>query len=102
MTDQVSITDAMVYVMTKKQCIIACTTSNLLFIVAQIYKHTQFVHYTYQKQQAEHALAMHEETIKALTQQLYALKDRIAIKEFAQTQLSMKPIALHQIKRLSL
>jgi cell division protein FtsB len=90
----------MAVTMTKKKFFAVCSCINVLFIGAQIYKHTQFVRYTYRKQQEERTLQQQQETIAALTQQLYALQDRTAIKEFAQKELGMKPVALHQIQRL--
>jgi hypothetical protein len=87
--------------MTKKQSIATCALINVLFIIAQIYKHTQFVQYTYNKQKQEVLLNEYEQTAATLTQQLYACKDRTSIKKFAQDKLGMKPITLAQIKRLS-
>jgi hypothetical protein len=86
--------------MTKKQCIIACAIINLLCISAQIYKHTQFIQYTYRKQTQEHVLNECEQNLSVLNQRLYASKDRTAIRQFAQKELGMEPIKLTQIKRL--
>ncbi|HEV2916600.1 MAG TPA: hypothetical protein VGW78_02535 [Candidatus Babeliales bacterium] len=88
--------------MTKKNFLTLCTCINGVFIATQIYKHTQFVHYMYQKQQEEESIHTCEETVNKLKQQLYALQDRATIKEFAQKELGMRTIALHQVKRLDL
>lgn len=87
--------------MNKKQCIIACATINISFIFAQIYKHTQMVKYTYAQQQHDKTIVAHEQTIQELTQQLYALKDRETIRLFAKKELSMQPLVLKNIKRLT-
>lgn len=88
--------------MTKKQYITICMMINVLCIVAQIYKHTRWLHYMYCMQQEEKLLDQQEELSVSLAQQLYALHDRTAIKEFAQRELNMRPVALHRIKRFSL
>lgn len=87
--------------MNKKQCIIACAIINITFIFAQIYKHTQMVKYTYAKQHHEQTLLVHQQTIQELTQQLYALKDRNSIQQFAQQELNMEPIQIKHVKRVT-
>ena len=88
--------------MTKKHFFTFCTCINGMFIGTQIYKHTQFVHYMYQKQQKEHQIQQCKDSICMVQQQWYALQDRQLIKEFAHNHLGMRAIALHQIKRLDI
>lgn len=88
--------------MTKKKFLSLCCIVNSLFIVVQIYKHAQSVHYAYKKQQKELSLEQGKEALAMLQQKLCALQDSAAIKEFAQTKLGMKLIKLHTIKRLNL
>ncbi len=74
---------------------------HILCIVAQIYKHSLFVQasYTRQKYELERESLVQEK--QNLTQELQRLKNRTAIKQYAQTELRMDTLKLKQIKRLS-
>ena len=86
--------------MNKKQFIVAFASINVLFIFAQIYKHTQVVKCTYAQQQYEKQIHEQTQTIQELTQQLCALKNRDDVQAFAQKKLGMQSIALKDIKRV--
>jgi len=75
--------------------------TNIMFIFLQIHKHNLVINQSYRKQTNEHARATLVQKKRQLTQQLYALKDRSAIKQFAQENLNMSPIKLGQINKLN-
>ena len=86
--------------MKKNSFIIFFITAHILLIFLQVHKHTLFVKNSYQHQQCEKKLAALTEKKQTLTQELHALKDRDAIKKYAQTKLNMRPYALNQVKKL--
>jgi maltodextrin utilization protein YvdJ len=88
--------------MNKKKLITTCVFINGVFIVAHIYKCTQFVYYNYQKQQEEQRVHKQKALLDLLNQQWYAVQDRSAVQLFAKEKLNMKPISLRQVKRLAL
>lgn len=73
---------------------------HLIFVIAQIHKHSQIVKLSYQKQKNEKLRNELAEKQLVLTHQLYAHKNLGAIKEFAIKNLNMAPVKLSQIKRL--
>jgi hypothetical protein len=73
---------------------------HLVFVIAQIHKHSQIVKLSYQKQNFEKRRNDLVEKQHSLTHQLYAQKNLGAIKEFAIKNLHMAPVKLSQIKRL--
>lgn len=86
--------------MNKKQSLIACATINVVFIFAQIYKHTQHATYLYEKQKHETTVAQCTQTIDELTQELHSLKDREHIKHYAATALAMRPLDIKHVKKI--
>ncbi len=86
--------------MKKNYFITTFITAHIILIVLQIHKHTLFIKNSYSQQQYEKKLVALTEKKQALTQELYALKDRENIKKYAQTKLNMHPYALNQVKKL--
>jgi hypothetical protein len=76
-------------------------TAHILLIFLQVHKHTLFIKNNYQHQQCEKEIVMLKEKRQTMTQTLYALKDREAIKKFAYEKLKMKPYALSQVKKIT-
>lgn len=74
---------------------------HLVCIVLQIYKHSLLVQASYAKQKYELARASLLQEKQQFTQELQALKNRTAIKQYAQTKLHMDTLKLKQIKRLN-
>ncbi len=86
----------------KRSTFISLFIGTQLFLVTlQVYKHSKHAQLLYDKQKHE----LHKANLLAkrqqLTQELYACKDRTAIKEFATKELHMEPVRLSQIKKLS-
>jgi len=87
--------------MKRKSFITIFVAVHVLFIALQIDKQSKIVKLSYQKQRHE------EEKKKLLAQKqkqtntLFALKKPSQVKQFATQQLSMKPLDLKQIKRIS-
>ncbi len=84
----------------KKTFVILFIAGHIIFIFLQIYNHTQYIQQTYKKQsyEKEHDILREEE--QKLTQQLYALKDRTTIKQFAKNRLHMQSNRLNQVKKI--
>jgi hypothetical protein len=76
-------------------------TAHILLIFLQVHKHTLFIKNNYQHQQCEKEIVTLKEKRQTMTQTLYALKDREAIKKFAYEKLKMKPYALSQVKKIT-
>ncbi len=76
-------------------------TIHIILIFLQVHKHTLFIKNNYHQQQYEKQIIALTEKKQKLTQELYALKDREAIKKFAQNSLHMRPYKLRQIIKLS-
>jgi hypothetical protein len=57
---------------------------------------------SYRKQKAELTKENLVQKKRDLTQQLYALKSRAAVKEYAQQELNMEKVSIHHIKKLNL
>jgi hypothetical protein len=87
--------------MTKRQIIGIFTGINLLFIGAQLYKHTRIVHLEYKTTQAIQSMRMLDHTIEELQQQICAHKNPHSIQKYAQDTLHMQPISLARIQRIS-
>ena len=75
--------------------------THILFIFLQIYKHSQVIKLSYKKQKNEADRQLLAQKKQDLTHQLYALKNRSAIKKFAMNHLNMKKITLKQIKKIN-
>lgn len=84
----------------KKSFIPLFITTHIALIFLTVYKHTLFVRESYTHQECEKKRAALKQRKESLTQQLYALKDRVAIKNFAQTKLKMKSYKLSHVKTL--
>jgi len=74
--------------------------THVLFIVAHVYRHSQFVQESFKKQKNERLLQSMTHKKQELASILYGLKDRSAIKEYAEQVLHMKPLSLAQAKKL--
>lgn len=86
--------------MKKNSFITFFITAHIVLIFLQVHKHTLFIKNSYNQQQCEKTIAALTEKKQAITQELYALKDRENIKKFAQETLHMRPYALNQVKKL--
>ena len=86
--------------MKKKSFITIFIAAHIVLIFLQVYKHTLFIKNGYKHQECEKKIALLKEKKQSLTQELYSLKDRNAIKQYAHDKLNMRPYALHQIKKL--
>jgi len=75
--------------------------THVFFILAHINRHSQFVGQSFRRQKNERLLESLVHRKQELASQLYALKDRDAIKEYAQRVLKMQPVALAQVKKLN-
>ena len=76
--------------------------AHLFFVFFQIHQHSQIIKLSYRKQKNELTLKKLTQQKLDLTQQLYVLKNKSAIKDFAQQELAMQPINIGQIKKLDL
>lgn len=74
--------------------------THVFFIFFQIHKHSKIIRLSYQKQKSEQKQEQLTQTVQELTHQLYALKEKSSIKQFAQDMLGMKKIKLSQVKKL--
>jgi len=74
--------------------------THVLFILAHIYRHSQFVQESFKKQRSERLIESMRHKKQELASMLYGMKDRSAIKEYAEQVLHMKPIVLAQVKKL--
>lgn len=75
-------------------------TTNVLFILLQIHKHTQIVRHSYKKQELEQQLSVLSEKQELLTNTFCAIKSHDAIHTWAHNIQGMKPITLSQIKKI--
>lgn len=86
--------------MSKKKLIGSFIIFHILFIFLQIHKQSSFVELSYKKQKNEKVKQELLEKKNSLIQQWYLVQNRASIKQYAQQELGMKKIALHQIKQL--
>jgi len=86
--------------MKKNSFITFFITVHIFLIFLQVHKHTLFIKNSYNQQQCEKQIAALKEKKQSLTQELYALKDRDNIKQYAQNKLKMRPYTLNQVKKL--
>jgi len=86
--------------MKKNSFIAIVITAHIVFIFLQVHKHTLFIKNSYNHQECEKKIALLKDKKQTLTQELYALKDRDAIKKYAHDTLKMRPYALNQVKKL--
>ncbi|MCA9770236.1 hypothetical protein KC460_02610 [Candidatus Dependentiae bacterium] len=87
--------------MKQKTFITVFVGAHILFIFLQIHKHSQIVKNSYTKQKFEQEKTLLIKKKQALTHQLYAYKNKSAIKDFATKKLGMQPLRLSQIKTLT-
>ena len=88
--------------MTKRLFVSSCILFHIFFAFFQIYKRTTLIKYSYEKQKIEFDLAELIHKKKLLSNEIESLKDRTALKNYAQEILSMQKIKLSTIKRISL
>ncbi len=88
--------------MTKQLFISICILFHIFFAFFQIYKRTAVTQYSYEKQKIEGELAQLIYKKKLLSNEIESLKDRTALKDYAQEILFMKKIKLTTIKKISL
>lgn len=74
---------------------------NILFIFLQIYKQSNFVKLSFEKQRIEKEKEQLLQKKDSITQQLYILKNPANIKEFATRNLKMQKVKLNQIKNFT-
>ncbi len=74
--------------------------AHIIFIFLQIHKHSQVIHYSYEKQKKETQKNNLIQKRQLVEQQQYAIKNRSTIKQFAGNVLRMKKVKLSQIKKL--
>ena len=74
--------------------------THVAFVFLQIYQYSQVIDLSYQKQKYEKTKMLLTQKKQHLTHQIYALHNKTAIKKFAQHELKMVPIEMHQIKKL--
>lgn len=86
--------------MNKRSLIIIFTSLNLLFISAQVYKHTRVVQLNYAHNKIMSESKTLDHTIESLRQKICAHTDTNSIKIYAQEVLHMKPLALAKVKRI--
>ncbi|MGB8366872.1 MAG: hypothetical protein WCD44_00785 [Candidatus Babeliales bacterium] len=87
--------------LSKKNIVIFFITCNVFFIFLQIYNHTRYIQQTYTKQTYEKKYDILCKKKQKYTQQLYALKDPIGIKEFARNILHMQSTKLEQVRKIA-
>lgn len=74
--------------------------AQLLFVVAQIHKHTLIAQLSYRRQEKEaqkYALIKQKEE---LINQWYMITDRSAVQKYAQDKLHLEPLSLSQVKKI--
>lgn len=74
---------------------------HIVFIFLQIYKHTQQVALSFQKQKNERVFTTLQEKKQELTNKWCSRINRSEVKKVAIEQLGMKPLQLSNIKRLT-
>jgi len=75
--------------------------THIFFIFFQIHKHSKVIRLSYCKQKSEQQKEQLTQQVQDLTQQLYRLKERSAIKKYAQQEMGMRKVRLAQVKKLS-
>lgn len=72
-----------------------------LFIAIQIDKQSRLVQLSYEKQRHEKEKNTLSSKKQELTNSLYALKNPSQVKQYATTELTMKPLELKKVKRIT-
>ena len=75
--------------------------TNIFFVFLQIHRHSLFIKVSYEKQRQEKIKTELAQKKQNLIHELYSLKDRGAIKKFAEAELGMHKVKLNQIKKLN-
>lgn len=75
-------------------------TAHILFVVAQIHKHSTIAELSYEQQKNQKTLSDLTEKKQQLTNTLHALHNRQTTQEFVQAHLGMRPVKLSQVKNL--
>ena len=88
--------------MTKRSLLIIFTAINVVFIGAQVYKHTRMTHLRYIQSGLVAEQQKLDHDAEVLRQQICAHKDIGHIKKYAQDELHMKPLPLNRVKRVTL
>lgn len=76
-------------------------STNIAFVLLHIHKQSQMIKLSYEKQKIEFEKAELSKQKQELTHQLYTMHDRTQVKQFAANNLTMKPVKISQIKKIS-
>jgi hypothetical protein len=87
--------------MKKKYTAIAVAALQLILIAAYIHSNSVYVRMSFEKQRLEKQRIVLQERKQSLTHAVAALHNPNDVKQFAQEQLHMQPIALSNIKTLT-
>ena len=87
--------------MKRKTFIVLFLTTQILFITLYIDKQSRIVKLSYKQQRLETEKTRLSKRKQELTNTLYAYKNPAEVKEFATQSLSMEPLTLTQVKRIS-
>lgn len=74
---------------------------NLTFIVLHIHKQSQITKLSYVKQKIDNEIVVLEKRKRELTHDLQTVHDRTLVKQFAGTNLDLKPVKISQIHVVS-
>lgn len=86
--------------MNKKLFITTIIGTHIIFVMLHIHTYSRIIKQSYQKQKNEQLRLTLTHKKQQLTQQLYLLKEQVAIKQFALEQLHLEPINLKQVRKL--
>lgn len=86
--------------MKKIPFILIFIAGNFILIFLQIFKQSEIIKLSYQKQRNEKLKSSLMQTKAKLEQQLYKLKDAKEVKNFAKNKLHMSEVKLSQIKKI--
>jgi len=88
--------------MKKQNSLIFFVSIQIVLIFLQIHQHSTYINQSFTKQKNEKLISELEQCRQDATHELALARDFQAIQQFAQTTLSMQPVALHQIKKLTI
>jgi len=86
--------------MKKAPFIIIFVSAHIAFVFVQIHQYSQTIKVSYQKQKNEKLKNSLEQKKQSLNNQLIALQNRAAVKQYAVNTLQMSPVNLNQIKKV--
>ena len=75
--------------------------TNILFVLAHLYKQSLTIKFSYDKQKIELEERDLIKQKQVLSHQLHTIHDRAQVKQFAAQQLSLKPVKISQIKKIT-